>query len=387
MNKPNFSKILKWTVLIQIISGWTILIVAGYVIGEIWLNNSLLGYLVLWVMSVAGIGLLFSWYYKGSQKRTDGEEGQISNLIYRAVMDTSPDSVAVTDLLGNYIFANKQTAVLHGYESSEEFIGKSAFSLFPIQEVARAAKYMDMTRTDGIIKNVEFNILRKDGSTFPAELSAALIKNEFGIPVAFIAITRDITERKRVADQLHDMNEKLRLQLVEIEKLQSILREQAIQDPLTGLYNRRYMEEALKQEFARARRENKPFTIVMLDMDNLKALNDLHGHTVGDQAIKKLGSLLKNMTRGEDIVCRYGGDEFLVILHNTNEKDVLHRVKEWEIRVTNSNQGDKLDIHFSAGFATYPIHGISIEEIIHVADTALYESKAKRKSSNQKSLS
>jgi len=381
MKTPNFNKILGWTVFIQIITGWSVLTFASYIIGEVWLKNSLLTLLILWAMGGVGFGIVFFWYYKESKNVKGGEEEQISNLIYRAVMDTSPDSVAVTDLLGNYIFANKQTAALHGYESSEEFIGKSAFSLFPLQEVARAAKYMDMTRTDGIIKNVEFNILRKDGSTFPAELSAALIKNEFGIPLAFIAITRDVTDRKRVADQLYDMNEKLRLQLGEIEKLQTILKEQAIQDPLTGLYNRRYMEEALKQEFARSRRENQPFTIVMLDMDNLKLLNDLHGHTAGDQALKKLGSLLKNMTRGEDIVCRYGGDEFLVILHNTNEKDALNRVREWEASAAGKNLGDKLDIHFSTGFATYPVHGNSIEEIIRVADTALYESKARRKSS------
>ena len=175
-------------------------------------------------MGGLGFGIIFSWYYKESKKKKGSEEEQVSNLIYRAVMDTSPDSVAVTDLLGNYIFANKQTVVLHGYESSEEFIGKNAFNFFPLQEAARAVKFMDMTRSDGIIKNVEFNILRKDGSTFPAELSAALIKNEFGVPLAFIAITRDVTDRKRVADQLQDMNEKLRLQLVEIEKLQTILK-------------------------------------------------------------------------------------------------------------------------------------------------------------------
>jgi diguanylate cyclase (GGDEF)-like protein/PAS domain S-box-containing protein len=294
-------------------------------------------------------------------------------------METSPDSIAVTDLLGNFIFANKQTAALHGYDSPEEFIGKSAFSLFPLNEVAKAAKYMDMTRADGIIRNIEFNLLRKDGTVFPAELSAALIKNEFSIPVAFIAVTRDVTERKRIADQLHDMNEQLRQQLEEIEKLQKILHEQAIQDPLTGLYNRRYMEEALKQEIARASRENRLFSIVMIDMDNLKTLNDLHGHTIGDQALKKLGKLIKDMTRTEDIVCRYGGDEFLIILHNTNEEQAHKRLEEWEQKIKALNNGDKLDISFCAGTATHPIHGNSIEEIVHIADSALYKAKARQK--------
>jgi len=380
----NFNKILERTVSIQIIGGWTILIIVSYFINGVWLNNNLLTHLILWLMGVLGLGLVLSWYYKADNKGKDAEGGQISSLIYRAILETSPDSVAATDLLGNYIFANKQTAVLHGYDTTEEFIGKSALNLVALGDVTKALKSMNITLADGVARNIEFDLLRKDGSTFPAELSAALVKNEFGIPVAFIAITRDITERKHVADQLHDMNEQLRLQLAEIEKLQAILQEQAIQDPLTGLYNRRYMEEALKQEFARAHRENQPFSVIMLDLDNLKVLNDQHGHAVGDQALKKLGMLIKSMTRREDIACRYGGDEFLIILHNTNEVNALNRLREWETSGTSKNLGDKLDIHFSAGFATYPVHGKTIEEIIHVADTALYESKAKRKPSKQK---
>ncbi len=381
MRTPNINKILERTVSIQMIGSWTILIIVSYFISGIWLNNNLLTHLILWLMGVLGLGLVVSRYYKEDNKRKDSEGGQISSLIYRAILETSPDSVAATDLVGNYIFANKQTAILHGYDTADEFIGKSAFSLFALGDVSKAVKSMNITLADGVARNIEFDLLRKDGTTFPAELSAALVKNEFGVPVAFIAITRDITERKHVADQLHDMNEQLRLQLVEIEKLQSILKEQAIQDPLTGLYNRRYMEEALKQELARAHRENQSFSIIMLDMDNLKALNDQHGHTVGDQALKKLGTLLKNQIRGEDVVCRYGGDEFLVILHNTNEADALNRLREWEASGRSQNLGDRLDVYFSAGIATYPVHGKTIEEITHVADTALYESKAKRKAS------
>jgi diguanylate cyclase (GGDEF)-like protein/PAS domain S-box-containing protein len=383
MRTPNFNKLLERTVSIQIIGGWTLLIIVSYFISGVWIKNNLLSHLILWLMGVLWLALVLSRYYKADSKGKDAEGGQISSLIYHAIADTSPDSVAATDLLGNYIFANKQTAVLHGYNTTEEFIGKSALSLVALGDVTKAMKSMNITLADGVARNIEFDLLRKDGSTFPAELSAALVKNEFGIPVAFIAITRDITERKHVADQLHDMNEQLRLQLAEIEKLQSILQEQAIQDPLTGLYNRRYMEEALKQEFARAHRENQSFSIIMLDLDNLKMLNDRHGHAVGDQALKKLGMLLKSMTRREDVVCRYGGDEFLVILHNTNEVNALNRLREWETSGASKNLGDELDIHFSAGSATYPVHGKTIEEITHVADTALYESKAKRKSSKQ----
>ena len=377
----NFNKIVWRAVSVQIILGWTLLIVGSYYLGDIWLDNEILTHVILWLAGVAIFEFILVRGYTAKNDGKDVEEGQISNLIYHAVMDTSPDSVAVADLLGNYIFANKQTAVLHGYESPEEFIGKSAFSFFPLSEVTKAAKYMGQTRKDGIIRNIEFNLQRKDGSTFPAELSAALIKNEFGIPVAFIAVTRDITERKHVADQLYSVNEQLHMQLVEIEKLQAILHEQAIQDPLTGLYNRRFMEESLKQEFARANRENQPFSVVMLDMDNLKLLNDKYGHVVGDIALKSLSKLLKDHTRIEDIVCRFGGDEFLVILHNASEKMASVRLQEWEEQAKKINiihEGNPIQISFSAGIAVFPTYK-NIEELIEAADKALYNIKAKNK--------
>lgn len=379
MKTRNINNIVWRAVSIQIIIGWTVLIAGSYYIGNILLKNEIFAHVFLWV---AGALVLEFILLRGNTAQGQGAEtNQVSNLIYHAILETSPDSVAVTDLLGNYIFANKQTAALHGYDSTDEFIGKSAFNFFALGEIPKATKYMSLTRTDGISKNIEFYLKRKDGSTFPAELSAALVKNELGIPVAFIAITRDITERKRVANQLNDVNEKLRLQLLEIEKLQAILHEQAIQDPLTGLYNRRFMEESLKQEFARAQREQKPFSVVMLDMDNLKTINDQHGHAAGDAALKALSKLLKGHTRTEDIVCRFGGDEFLIILHNADEHMTSTRLQEWNERVAGisiAHEGALLPISFSAGIATYPMCQ-TIEELIHTADKALYEIKARKK--------
>lgn len=381
MTTQNFNKIVWRAVSIQIILGWTLLIIGTYYIGNIWFKNEILTHVILWLAGVVIFEFILLRGYTANNQNKDAELSKIGNLIYHAIMETSPDSVAVTDLLGNYIFANKQTAVLHGLDSPDEFIGKSAFNFFSFSEIPKATKHMQLTRADGFSRNIEFNLQRKDGSTFPAELSAALIKNEIGLPVAFIAITRDITERKRSEVQLNEMNERLRLQLVEIEKLQAILHEQAIQDPLTGLYNRRFMEEALKQELARAKRGNQSFSVIMLDMDNLKTLNDKYGHAVGDIALKSISKLLKAQTRVEDIACRFGGDEFLIILHNADEPTASARVQEWsesaeEIDIV--HEGVHLPVSFSAGIATYPDYK-SIEEIIRAADKAMYEVKARKK--------
>lgn len=382
MKDTNFNSLFRRAFFTQIITGWTLLIFASYLIGEIWIQNSIVSHIGLWAVGLVGIYLSTYWRYNFFRNNgTTHEDTQISSLIYHAVMETSPDSIAITDMLGNYIFANKQTAVIHGYDSPEEFLGNSAFSLFPFKEISKAVQSMSKTRADGILRNIEFNLLRKDGTTFPAEMSAALIKNKSGVPLAFIAVTRDVTERKRIADQLNDMNEKLRQQLTEIEKLQTILHEQAIQDPLTGLYNRRYMEEALKHEHARATRAGQTFSVVMVDMNDLKKINDGYGHIMGDEAIKQAGNLLKERIRAEDIACRYGGDEFLVILHNASSETARQCTQQWENRakelsITSKNK--KIPISFSIGIATYPTDSSHIEELILLADASLYAAKSKR---------
>jgi len=190
----------------------------------------------------------------------------------------------------------------------------------------------------------------------------------------------DITERKRSEKLIEEANEQLRLRVKEIEKLHEELRDQAIRDPLTGLYNRRYMRDVFMQEFSRARRGNYPVSVIMLDMDELKVFNDTHGHHVGDQALQALAFQLKNLTRNEDIVCRYGGDEFTIILSKTFAKDAVKRVEEWRealnrhpLEIEGKNN---VQIRFSAGIASFPTHGDTMEEIINYADVALYRAKA-----------
>src|SRR5262249_22718936 len=111
-------------------------------------------------------------------------------------------------------------------------------------------------------------------------------------------------------------------------KLREELREQALRDPLTGLYNRRYMEECLDRELHRAHRKQSPIGVIMLDLDHFKAFNDNHGHAVGDAVLRAVGTFLANQIRGGDIACRYGGEEFLLILPEANLHSTVNRAQE-----------------------------------------------------------
>lgn len=168
------------------------------------------------------------------------------------------------------------------------------------------------------------------------------------------------------------------LALADIE-LRNSLRIQAIQDPLTGLYNRRFMEETLQRETRRAERIGKPLGILMLDIDRFKEFNDANGHEAGDALLKVLGELLKKQVRGSDVACRYGGEEFTIILHEATPEFSAQRAEQIRQSVTEirlQHQGKSFTgFSVSIGVASFPGQGATWEEVLRAADQALYVAK------------
>ncbi len=194
-----------------------------------------------------------------------------------------------------------------------------------------------------------------------------------------VIVARDITERKALENQLKEVNTSLQTQLNENEKLRAKLQEQAIRDPLTGAFNRRYFSEALDQESARSVRENSPFSILILDVDHFKQFNDTYGHKCGDIVLQTLATFLNENTRQGDIVCRYGGEEFVILMTDVAAEDAYKRAeifrKQFEGTIV-QYEGRKLKCTFSAGIASYPVHANTGESLLTHADQALYFSKA-----------
>lgn len=175
-----------------------------------------------------------------------------------------------------------------------------------------------------------------------------------------------------------EVNRQLSEKLSEIQALEDQLREQALRDPMTRLHNRRYFDETLPRELARASREGYPLSLILIDLDHFKLINDSFGHPAGDEVICALAEILRAGARERDIVCRYGGEEFIVALPQMSLENAVRHADEWRVAMENTSiQHGVLTMctTFSAGVAAFPDHGCQLEKLIEFADTALYDSK------------
>ena len=174
------------------------------------------------------------------------------------------------------------------------------------------------------------------------------------------------------------LGEAIKLSLFNL-RLQEKLREQATCDPLTGLFNRRYLEDSLTRELHRAQRLHSPLSVVMIDLDHFKKFNDSYGHDAGDLLLRELGKALRAGLRQSDISCRYGGEEFVLVFPDSSLADTKKRVEGIRLLI----KGLKIrheerilgTITVSAGIASAPEHGSTTHDLLRAADDAMYAAK------------
>jgi len=225
-----------------------------------------------------------------------------------ALVEVMTDGVFVLDLNNKVVDINL---------AAQEFLGLSKSS------IGKNAEYLfrntpDLVERYRSVKEGQFELYTEYYGNRYLDMRVVSLFDRRKQHSGKLFIFRDITQRKAAEIQIKHANRRLKEQLSEIEKLQSELRGQAIHDSLTGLYNRRYLEETLEMELEQAVRNETPLSILMLDIDYFKRINDTCGHGAGDAVLRKLGKLLVRETReAGDIACRYGGEEFVVVLVDT----------------------------------------------------------------------
>lgn len=298
-----------------------------------------------------------------------------SEVRFRSLFEQTNDAVFILDLAGQHLAVNEGAAYMLGY-TVEEMIGLSMLDISA--EIDESSKILDRLIAGENIPIYERKFRRKNGQVFPVEINVKLVQDNDGNPLHIQSVVRDISRRKQAEEALKNANEQLMLHIAEVEKLHEELSEQALHDPLTGLYNRRYLAEMLEREIMRAEREQIFLGIIVSDIDHFKKINDTYGHQVGDKLLVETASLMKRSTRGMDIVCRYGGEEFIMVLPGADAASAARRaetIRQECARVILSHAGEDLTVTISFGVASYPEHGKNAEEIIIKADKALYQSK------------
>ena len=177
---------------------------------------------------------------------------------------------------------------------------------------------------------------------------------------------------------MRQTNDVLRSRIAEIQVLQAQLHEQVNRDSLTGLFNRRYLLETIGRELSRCQREGMPLTLMIIDVDHFKSINDKYGHNVGDEVLRKLALILNDGARQDDLPCRYGGEEFVLLFPKMSTEIALKRGEQlrasFEKVLVPSAHGD-VHATISIGIAAFPDHGASMDELTHCADLALYAVK------------
>jgi diguanylate cyclase (GGDEF)-like protein/PAS domain S-box-containing protein len=268
---------------------------------------------------------------------------------YRILLDESSDPIFMFGPDGTYRYVNKAFADGVG-RKLEEIIGKKIWDVFPQDEADKSYAAVKWVFENGMMKVIEVRVPRPDGDRYYITTAKPIMTKQYEV-ISVICISKDITERKQMEEELRYLS---------------------THDTLTNLFNRNFFEvELVRFQDSRL----FPVSIVMVDLDNLKLVNDHYGHATGDDLIRKTAQLLKEIFRTEDIIARYGGDEFIVLLPETDEAAV--QVVLVRLRAKVNEQQDPL-FSLSIGASTGE-KGCSLPELISLADDQMYQEKISHK--------
>jgi len=287
------------------------------------------------------------------------EDIQKSHREFAILFKNSPEAMVYIDDKGTILKINPRFSQLFGYTSKE--IEGSNIDEGKIHSADKIEEGKMLTK-GSFNRPLYFETIRKkkDGTLFPVYLSVSYIVID-GKREGVIGIYIDISEKKQMEEQL--------------KKLARI-------DTLTGCYNRRYGLELLDRQLKLSQRGKSPLLLAFLDIDGFKAINDNFGHDEGDKVLKETADLFKSTLREVDIICRMGGDEFLIIFPDSSLKDVpfvRERLNE-KLSLLNTQKKKDYQIHFSMGFSYYlPEKPKSMDELIAIADQRMYEEKRKNR--------
>ena len=296
--------------------------------------------------------------------------GKLDYLQSKA-LDAAANGIVITDVEGNIVWANPAVAQLTGY-SLEELLGENPRLLKSEKMEPVVYQVMWETIMAGRVWQGDVINRRKDGSLYYEEMTITPVRSEDGTRIThFIAIKQDVSARREVERKLQ---ETIALQ----QETEARLLELTIRDSLTGLFNRSHFFELAQVEFDRADRYMNDLSVIMIDVDRFKYINDHYGHLNGDLVLETVARLARECLRSIDIMGRYGGDEFVALLPQTTIKGAFQAAERLRVRIAGTpvaTQGQIINVTASLGVALYDVQCATLEQLFDRADQMLYQSK------------
>jgi len=289
-----------------------------------------------------------------TERKRAEEQLRQASLYARSLIEASLDPLVTISVDGKIMDVNEAAVQATGVPR-ERLIGSDFAEYFT--DPARAHAGYREAFTTGVVRNFPLTMRHASGKLTEVLYNAGVYHTQKGETAGVLAVARDITERRRA------------------ERAE----ERASRDSLTDLYNHRTFYALLRDEVARTRRVNRPLSLLMLDVDHFKNVNDTLGHQAGDAILRGLSDLLVKQVRAVDRVCRYGGEEFTVIMPETDAAVAMQIAERLRYLVERQpfdiDDGKTTGITVSVGVATYPQHVDSPDGIVRAADVALYAAK------------
>lgn len=283
-----------------------------------------------------------------------------------SAVEHGPASIVISDVKGRIEYVNTKFTEVNGF-TLDEVLGKTPVDTFgsnELQEEAGTEHWQAIRK--GEEWRGEMKHRRKNGETYYASVSISPITDANGVVTHFVSVSEDITVRKAIEEKIRRLNDGLR--------------QLAITDYLTNLYNRRYFMQRGAEEFKRSMRNKQPLSLLMLDVDHFKNVNDTYGHEAGDMALQQVAAVLKFNLRETDILGRIGGEEFAVLLPDT-KLDAAAMLAERICRSVESSllsmPGQSLTISLTVSVGVAELSGVmsGIDDMLRHADSALYHAK------------
>lgn len=276
---------------------------------------------------------------------------EIQDMLVKAIMENIPDAIYLKDLKSRFLVVNKYFAEKHGINSPEDAMGKTDFDIFSEEHARQAFKdEQNIIKTGKPIINIVEKETWADIEDGWVTTTKIPLFNKEGSIVGTFGISRDITDKKKAEDKIKYMS---------------------FHDCLTGLYNRAYFEEELNRLSVQ---RNLPLSIVLGDVNGLKMINDTYGHEKGDELLIKVAGILKQCFRKSDIISRWGGDEFIILLPLTDysrAEEIVRRIEQ----VCPQFSSEDMPISIALGISTKVKEDENIGEVLKTAEDKMYRNK------------